>query len=81
MITLFIPGLRLSPPQYAHQKNVEHFGDLIVQLEEQSWTHITQVVWLFVISISIGNPVHPYTSTGLLAFKEFSKAWLHPGKV
>jgi len=73
--------MRLTQFQYAHQKNVEHFGDLIVQLDEQALTHISRVVWLFVISISIGYTVHRYVSTGLLPFEEYSEEWLHPGEV
>jgi len=44
VITLYMPGHRLTSSQYAHQKNLEHFGNHIVQLEEQSFTHISQVV-------------------------------------
>ena len=68
-----MPRHRLTQSQYAHQKNVEHFGDLIVQLDEQAFTHIPQEVWLFVMSIGIGYPVYRYVSTGLYDSKSFLK--------
>jgi len=52
-----MPGQRLTQLQYAHQKNVEHFGDLIAQLDEQHLTHLSHVVCIYVISINIGFPV------------------------
>ena len=76
-----MPGHRLTQSQYAHQKNVEHFRNLIVQLDEQALTHIPRVVWLVVISIGIGYPVHRYVSTGLLLIEEFSEDSLFPGEV
>ena len=80
MTTLYMPGHRLTRSQYAHQKNVEHFGDLIVQLDEQTLTHTSCVVWHVAISIGIGYPVHRYVSTGLLPFENYSDACLFPGE-
>jgi len=76
-----MPGHRLTQSQYAHQRVVEHFGDLIAQLDEQALTYISAVVWSFTISIGIGYPVHQYISTGLLSFEEFSEDSLFPGSV
>ena len=70
---LYMPGHRLTQSQYAHQKNIEHFNDFIVQLHEQALTHISRLVWLFVISIGIGYPGHRCVSTGLSPFEEFSE--------
>jgi len=76
-----MPGHRLTQSQYAHQRVVEHFGDLIAQLDEQALTYISAVVWSVTISIGIGYPVHQYISTGLLSFEEFSEDSLFPGSV
>jgi len=79
MILHYMPGPRLTQSQYAHQKSVEHFRDLIVQPKEQHLRHISRVEWHFVISIVIGYPVHQYRSTGLLPFEEYLEDWLYPG--
>jgi len=73
-------GHRLRQSQYAHQKTVEHFGNLIVHLDEQALTHISCMVWGFVMNIGIGYPVHRYVSTQLLSFEEYSEDWLFPGE-
>jgi len=72
-----MPGHRLTASQYAHEKNVEHFGDFIVQLDEQHSTHISPVVWNVIINIGIGYPVRRYISTWLSPFKEFSEEWFY----
>jgi len=40
-ISVYMPGYRLIQSQYAHQKNVQYFSDLIVQLDKQASTHIS----------------------------------------
>jgi len=80
MITLYMPGRRLTQSRYAHQMNVEHVGDSIDQLEEQALTHLSQMVWHFFINIGIGCLVHWYISTGLLLYEEFSQDWFFPGE-
>lgn len=70
-----MPGQQLTKPQYALQKKVKLFSDLIFQLEGQRLIHITQVVYYFTHSIDIGYLVHWYFSTVLLPFEECSEDW------
>jgi len=76
----YMPGQRLTQSQYTHQKNIKHFGDLIVQLDNQALTHISRVVGLFIIRIGIGDPLNRYISTGLLPYEEYSEDWFFPSK-
>jgi len=62
----FMSGLRLTASQYAIEKNVELFGDLISGFDDQLLTHLSaevaHVAHLKVISLQ----VHRYIFTRLL---------------
>jgi len=73
-------GYRLTQFRYAHQKQVEFFGDQIFLLEEYHLTDISRGIKLDTVYNSIGYMVNRYLSTGLLPFEEFSEEPLFPGE-
>jgi len=81
MTTHYMPGHVLTQSQYAHQKLIKHFGDLIAQLDKESLTHTSRSVWHFVITSNTDYPVHGSVSTGLLPIEEFSEDWLFLGEI
>jgi len=68
-----MPGHRYTQSEYALQRIVESFGNLLFNLEEQPLTHTYRVVFQFCELDNIDYLVLRYLRTGLLAFKEFSE--------
>jgi len=68
-----MPGHRYTPYEYALQKVVELFGNLLYTLQEHNLTHIYEVVLRFAQLESIDFLVLQYLHTGLLPFEEFSE--------
>jgi len=68
-----MPGHRYSQVEYALQRVVELFGNLLLSLQELNLTHTYRVVFRFVQLENIDYPVLRYLNTGLLPFEEFSK--------
>jgi len=63
---------RLTHSQYAHQKAIETFSNLVTYLKEEGLTHISQTHLYSAIIQGIGYKVHRHITTGLLPFKQFS---------
>jgi len=80
MTSLYMAGLRLTPSQYAHQKNVETFGYLIFDLPEHRLIHISCIIFQYAILRGIGYEVHQYLSIVLLHFEEFSEDHFFPAE-
>ena len=59
--------------EYALQRVVELFSNLLLSLHEHSLIHTYQVVFRFVQLKNIDSLVLRYLNTGLLPFKEFSE--------
>jgi len=68
-----MPGHRYTPYEYALQKVVELFGNLLYTVPEHNLTHIYEVVLGFAQLESIDFLVLQYLHTGLLPFEEFSE--------
>ena len=80
MTSPYMPGLRLTQSQYAHQRDVKTFGDLIFDFEGYCLIHISRVIPQYPILEGICYKVHRYLSLGLRPFKEFSENYLFPGE-
>jgi hypothetical protein len=68
-------GQRLTQSEYALQKVVELFGNLLIQLEEAHLTHTYQMVSHF---CQLGNIVYQgltYLNTCALPFQEWAEEW------
>jgi hypothetical protein len=74
-------GRHLTQSEYALQRVVELFGDLLIQLEEARLTHTYQVVIHFCQLENIEYLVLRYLNTGTLPFKEWAEEWLFDGEV
>jgi len=68
-----MPGHRYTPYEYALQKVVELFGNLLYSLHEHNLHHTYNVVLLFTQLENINYLVLRYLNTGLLPFEEFSE--------
>jgi hypothetical protein len=74
-------GQHLTQSEYALQRVVELFGDLLIQLEEARLTHTYQVVICFCQLENIEYLVLRYLNTGALPFEEWAEEWLFDGEV
>jgi hypothetical protein len=74
-------GRHFTQSEYAPQKVVESFGDLLFQLEEACLIHTYRVVFHFCQLESIDYLVLRYLNTGELPFEEWAEEWLHDGEV
>jgi hypothetical protein len=74
-------GRHLPQSEYALQRVVELFGDLLTQLEEACLTHTYQVVFRFCQLEDIDYLVLRYLNTGALPFEEWAEEWLFDGEV
>jgi len=72
-----MPGHRYTPYEYALQKVVEIFSNLLYSLQEHNLTHIYNVVLRFAQLENIDFLVLRYLHTGLLPFEEFSEDEYH----
>ena len=73
-----MPQFRLTESEYALQKKVESFRDIIFTLEEETWTHLSQVVLLYPQCERIDYLLHSYLSTKLVPFEEYSEEHSFP---
>ena len=75
-----MPGHRYTPAEYAQQRVVESFGNLLSELAEHHLTHTYAVVFHFCVLEGIDYLVLRYLNTGASPFEEFSEEWLHDGE-
>jgi len=76
-----MPGPQYTPAEYALQKIVESFSNLLSELAEHHLTHTYGVVCRFCECENIDYLVLRYLNTGALPFEEFSEEWLFEGEV
>jgi len=69
-------GHQFTQAEYALQKVVESFGNLLFELAEHRLTHTYAVVFRFCQLENIDYLVLRYLNTGALPYKEFSEEWL-----
>jgi hypothetical protein len=74
-------GRRLTQSEYALQRVVELFGDLLIQLEDARLTHTYQVVIRFCQLENIEYLVLRSLNTGTLPFDKWAEEWLFDGEV
>ena len=64
---------RPTHSQYAHQKVVATFGNLITYYNERGLTHISRTLLYPAIIKGVGYEVHRYITTGALCYEEWSE--------
>jgi hypothetical protein len=74
-------GARLSPYEYALQKVVVVFAELLIQLDEAGLTRTYCDVLRFCEIENIQYLVLRYVNTGAGPFEGFAEEWLHEGEV
>ena len=74
-------GRRLSQSEYALQRIVVLFGDLLIQLEEAGLTRTYRDVFRFCELENIDYLVLRYVRTGAGPYEEWAEDWLHDGEV
>jgi hypothetical protein len=72
-----MPGYQYTPAEYALQRVVEIFRNLLFALAEHHLTHTYAVVFRFCQLENIDYLVLRYPNTGTLPFEEFSEEWLY----
>jgi hypothetical protein len=75
-----MPGHQYTQAEYALQKVVGSFGNLLFELAEHYLTLTYAVVFRFCELDSIDYLVLRYLNTGALPFEEFSEEWLFDGE-
>jgi hypothetical protein len=75
-----MPGHQYTQTEYALQKVVENFGNLLSSLAEHHSTHTYAVVFRFCELENIDILVLRYLNTGVLPFGESSEEWLFDGE-
>jgi hypothetical protein len=73
-------GRHWTQSEYALEKVVESFGDLLFQLDHVRLTHTYQVVFRFCQLESIDYLELRYLNTGAQPFEEWADEWLHHGE-
>jgi hypothetical protein len=68
-----MPGHQYTQAEYALQRIVESFGNLLFELAKHRSTHTYAVVFHFCRLENINHLVLRYLNTGALPFKEFSE--------
>jgi len=76
-----MPGHHYTSAEYALQKVVESFGNLLFELAEHHLTHTYTVVFRFCELENIDYLVLRYLNMDALPYKEFSEEWLYEGEV
>jgi hypothetical protein len=76
-----MPGDQCTAAEYALQRVVENFGNLLFALEEHHLTHTYAVVFCFCQLENINYLALGYLNTGAVPFREFSEEWLFDGEV
>jgi hypothetical protein len=74
-------GVKLSPSEYALQRIVVLFGELLIQLDEAGLTHTYRDVLRYCELEDINYLVLRYVNTGAGPFEEWAEDWLHDGEV
>jgi len=80
-IRRYMSGQHLTQSEYALQRVVELFGDLLTQLEESHQLHTYRVVFHFCQLENIDYLVLWYLNTRTLPFEEWSEEWLFDREV
>jgi len=75
-----MPGRSLTQSEYAIQKIVELFGNLLFSLHEHNLTHTYHMVFRFAELENIDYLVLRHLNTGLLPFEELSEDLLFNGE-
>jgi hypothetical protein len=68
-----MPGHHYTPAEYALQKTVDSFGNLLFELAEHHLTHIYALVFRFCQLENIDHLGLRYLNTGALPYEEFSE--------
>jgi hypothetical protein len=76
-----MPGHQYTPAEYALQRIVESFSNLLSALEEHHLTHTYPVVFHFCQLENIDYLVLRYPNTAALPFEVFSDEWLFDREV
>jgi hypothetical protein len=71
-----MPGHQYTPVEYALERVVESFGNLLFKLAEHHLTQVYTVVFRFCQLDNIDYLVLRSLNTGALSFEEFSEEWL-----
>jgi len=74
-------GRHMTQSEYALQRVIGLFGDLLYQLEEAHLTHTYRVVFHICQLENIDYLVLRYLNTGALPFEEGAEQWSHQGEV
>jgi hypothetical protein len=64
---------KLKHSQYAHQRVVATFGDLIQYYKDRGIIHISRTLAYSAIIEGVCNKVHWFINTGALSYEEWSK--------
>jgi len=70
-----------EPAEYALQRIVQRFGDLLFTLAECNLSHIYAVGFRYCQLESIDYLVLRYLNTGALPYEEFSEEWLYDEEI
>jgi len=76
-----MPGHQYTQAEYALQKVIESFGNVLFELAEHHFTHIYAVVFRFCQLENTDQLVLRYLNSGALPYEEFSEEWLYDGEV
>jgi hypothetical protein len=74
-------GRHLSQSEYALQRVLVLFGELLIQLDEAGSTNTYCDVLRYCELENIHNLVLRYVNTGAGPFEEWAEEWLHIGEV
>jgi hypothetical protein len=72
-----MPGHQYISAEYALQKVVKRFGNLLFELAEHRLTHTYPMVFRFCELENIDYLVLRFLNTGALPFEECSEKWLY----
>jgi hypothetical protein len=76
-----MPGHQYTQAEYALQRVVESFGNLLFEWAEHDLTHTYTVVFRLCQLENIDYLVLRYFNTGALPFEEYSEEWLFDREV
>jgi len=76
-----MPGHQYTQAEYALQRVVESFGNLLSEFAEHRLPHTYAVVLRFCELENIDYLVLRYLNTGALPFEEYSEEWLYDGEI
>ena len=75
----FMCSWRLTHSQYAHQRVIATFGDLIQYYNQQGLTHSSRALSYSAIIEGVGYEVHRYITTHVLPYEDWSeeRPWIN----